>query len=49
MGHRLGELKEPWSFMTVFPRYSNDTLPSKTCCVLQPKNGGVGEGKEKTL
>lgn len=48
MGHRLGEFREAWSFMTVFPRNDIDTLSIKTCCVFQLKNGGgVGAGKEK--
>lgn len=38
VGHRLGELREAWFFMTVFPRNNTDTLPIKTCCVFQLKN-----------
>lgn len=47
MGHRLGELREAWSFMTVFPRNNIDTLPIKTCCVFQLKNGGGGRGRDR--
>lgn len=50
MGHRLGELREAWFCMIVFPRNDTDTLLIKTCCVIQLKNRGeAGAGKEKEL
>lgn len=47
VGHRIGELREAWSFMTIFSRNDIDILPIKILWVFQLRNGReVGEGKE---